>query len=527
MTRTALAIAVLVVLACVGLITRPILPVSEARTLAIAWEMWRTGDWLVPTLNGAPYPDKPPVVFWAMLAGWSVLDVSETWARLVAPLFGLGCLVATVRLARLLWPDRPMVAGMAPVALVGFPLFALFATLALFDVPLAFWVVLGHLGVAFAWRGRIRRGWLLLGVGLGLGALTKGPVILLHLLPVPLLAPLWAVGVRWRRWYAGLAAAGAIGAAIALAWALPAAVAGGPAYTHALLWGQTAGRLAQSFAHAQPWWWYLPLVPLVLYPWAWWPPLWRAAASDPGVRFAAVWLAVPFLGFCLISGKQPNYLIPLLPAAALIGARWIGAGVPSRRWDPLLPLGPMLILSLGALVVATAPEANLASVMAARHAAQWSTLPVPVPLALAFVLAGLLVVPWPGAVSRVMVGVVSALVAAHVAFGVGLAERYDLRPLARFVAAAQAAGRPVAHIAGYEGHLGFVGRLEAPITALRERDIEAWAMAHPDGVLITTVRERDRVPAGAALILPFRSGWSVVWDGATAARLGKNAIIGD
>jgi len=38
--------------------------------------------------------------------------------------------------------------------------------------------------------GRMR-GWLLLGIGIGLGVLSKGPVILLHTLPVALLAPLW------------------------------------------------------------------------------------------------------------------------------------------------------------------------------------------------------------------------------------------------------------------------------------------------------------------------------------------------
>ena len=47
-------------------------------------------------------------------------------------------------------------------------------------------------------------------------------------------------------------------ALIALAWALPAAGAGGEMYAQAILWGQTADRVVNSFAHAQPWWWYLP-----------------------------------------------------------------------------------------------------------------------------------------------------------------------------------------------------------------------------------------------------------------------------
>ncbi|MGB0954568.1 MAG: glycosyltransferase family 39 protein, partial [Panacagrimonas sp.] len=82
-------------------------------------------------------------------------------------------------------------------------------------------------------------------LAIGCGILTKGPVVLLYLIPAALFLPqakrciLFAVP---------------LGAAIALTWALPAAQAGGESYANAILWGQTAGRVHDSFSHARPFW---------------------------------------------------------------------------------------------------------------------------------------------------------------------------------------------------------------------------------------------------------------------------------
>ena len=80
---------------------RPLTPVDETRYLAVAWEMWVSGDALVPHLNGEPYSHKPPLLFWLINLGWAVAGVSEWWARLVAPLCGLGALFAARALAEI------------------------------------------------------------------------------------------------------------------------------------------------------------------------------------------------------------------------------------------------------------------------------------------------------------------------------------------------------------------------------------------------------------------------------------------
>jgi 4-amino-4-deoxy-L-arabinose transferase-like glycosyltransferase len=96
----------LVVVAALTL--RPILPLDETRYFAVAWEMWRSGDLLVPELNGAFYSHKPPLLFWLINAGWSFFGPVEVWGRIVGPAFGLGAVFLTHQLARLLWPcSRP------------------------------------------------------------------------------------------------------------------------------------------------------------------------------------------------------------------------------------------------------------------------------------------------------------------------------------------------------------------------------------------------------------------------------------
>lgn len=230
---------------------RPLLPVDETRYSGVAWEMMQRGDLLVPWQNGLPYRHKPPLLFWLMQAGWVAFGVVDWWPRLVPALFALASVWLVARLARVLWPARPAVSGFAPLVLSGCPLWTYFAGAVMCDMMIAGFVLLGWLGLAYAWRGLRAGGFALFALGLGGALMSKGPVGLLHLLPVALFAPWWARGSvpRWRGWYAGVLAGVVVGAAIVLAWAIPAGFAGGEEYRQAIFWGQTSGRVIESFAH--------------------------------------------------------------------------------------------------------------------------------------------------------------------------------------------------------------------------------------------------------------------------------------
>ena len=228
-------------------------------------------------------------------------------------------------------------------------------SLTFFDTLVAFFTLLGLIGVWRAAHGDEKRGWLLYTLALGLGILSKGPVQLLNLAPAALLAPLWAARpVSWRRWYGcfGLAVLG--GAAIGLAWAIPAALSGSREFAYMLFVGQSTKRVVEATWHERPFWWYAPLSFGLLFPWLWWPASWRSLAArppwrEPGLRFCLATLVPVFIAFSAISGKQPHYLLPLIPVFAVLLGRLL-VGALDTRWLRLPPV--LLLVAFGLALVA-------------------------------------------------------------------------------------------------------------------------------------------------------------------------------
>ena len=477
-------------LMAVSLAIRTFVPIDETRYVTVAWEMWLRGDFLVPHLNGAPYAHKPPLLFWLYDLGWWVTGVNDWWPRLVAPLFGLASLFVTAALGRRLWPDQPARGALAAWLLFGSLFWTGYTTVAMFDMLVAFFTVLGLWGLWRAGQGG-RAGWVGLALAIGLGILAKGPVILLHLLPAALLGPWWSAHARGapRRWYLSLAAALTGGALIALAWALPAAWRGGEQYAHDIFWGQTANRMVDSFAHKRPLWWYLPLVPLILWPWVWWPRVWRGlktlAPGEPALRFLIAMLAPAFVALCLISGKQVHYLLPLFPPLALLLARGLDqTAAGGRLWLPaLLPLtAGIALLSL--------PLWPRLPAWLAQVDGRWGWLPLLAALGLAI---------WRPAQARQAVqgltlAAVVLVIAGHGALRQPLAGPYDLRPMARRIADLQAAGVPLAHESKYAGEYHFLGRLKKPLTVVYKGHLPAWAKRHPNGYIILYFSGRTKEP---------------------------------
>ena len=458
----------------------PPIPIDETRYLTVAWEMFNSGQWLVPTVNGGWYSDKSPLLFWLIAGGWKLVGVHTWVARVEALAIALGIMLALRRLALRLGMDARG-ADAAMWLLAGCLGFAVFATAIMFDLLLT-WCVLGALHALLDLDGgKWKRGVAVLGVTLGLGILAKGPVVLLHVLPLAVLAPAWSGSARAHkaRWYSALLAGVLIGVAITLAWLLPAAWYAGPTYWQPLV-GKVTGRLASSFAHDRPFWWYLPLVPLLLLPWLLtlraprtaWANVWRGRFG----RFVGCWWVVPFLGFSTISGKQIHYLLPLLPAWALMGA-WLL----QQRGARLRPL----LFALLALAVAGA-LAWLPFLAAKMFG--WTARP-----ALAcFALVGVVVAAgtwhaWGHSARGLALSATAlastALIAVTLAFG----PAFDVAPEAAFVKQELATHVPIAHIGWHNGLFGYTGRLKQPLPWIEDTaSVQAWCRAHPDGILLAS-----------------------------------------
>jgi 4-amino-4-deoxy-L-arabinose transferase-like glycosyltransferase len=181
-------ILLLLALTAVALFARPLTPIDETRYLSVAWEMWLRNEYLVLFKNGEPYSHKPPLLFWIYNLGWAVTGVNEWWPRLVSPLFSLGSLLLMLSIGRRLWPGDDDSGRNAAWILASSLLWMLFSTSGMFDVMLTFFALLGMRGLLIAADGRMRSGFAWLAFAIGFGILAKGPVVLLHLLPVAALA---------------------------------------------------------------------------------------------------------------------------------------------------------------------------------------------------------------------------------------------------------------------------------------------------------------------------------------------------
>ncbi len=460
-----------VVLIAATLLCRPLIPPDETRYLSVAWEAHVRGDYLVSHLNGDPYSHKPPLLFWLINTVWILTDVSEFAARLVSPVAGIVCVLLTHQLAIRLWPDDRNTACCAPLMLVSSMLWMCFGSATMFDTLLTCFTLTALLGIFRAHNGTQLSGWIVTGLALGFGVLSKGPVILVHALPAALLAPWWSATARKAplRWYGGCFLAIVIGAAIGLAWAIPSAMAGGSDYANELLFGQTAGRIVSSFAHRQPFWWYLPILPACLCPWILFGAFWRGCRTvktDGSLRFLICCAGGSFLILSAVSGKQAYYLLPMLPACILIMAKAASAveHVTVRDLLPIM-LGTVVMGSLPFIVsqLGSRTPTNLAGLIDQR----WSIL-----LILCGLIPGLLRTTRPAtSVACIGTAAVAFLTLLYVSLSGGFWNEFNMRPLAEFVSRQE---QPVGWYGNYHGELNFPGRIPRIHQVSTEDELREW-----------------------------------------------------
>lgn len=502
------------------------LPLYSTRTLGVAWEMWNHAEFLVPHINGQPYSHKVPLLFWLIHAGWAVGGVNDVWPRVLQVMIGAGWLAMAARLARRVYAGKPSAAHLVPWLLIALPYPFLFGLQIMYEVLLALCVA----AALCALTGRPRWGWFALAVGAGL--LAKGPVMLLHVVFPWLLGPWWSEAARAdrRRWYGLGGVALAAGTALLLAWAIPAGFAGGDDYRRELLFMQTAGRVVDSFDHARPLLWYLPMLGVLILPWIAWPRVWRAVATARGPlndseRFAIAWVVPTFAVFCLVSGKQVYYLLPLLPGAMMLlaaalhrqQARMAGGG---RRWRAW-PIALGLLGAGGVLAVLPIWRAH------ALEVPHWVADAYAVAPWVAVVFAALSLVVLLGSPSRELQRVAAATLvattAAHTLFASALFHHFDLRPVAAVLARAEANGQAIANVGRYEAQFHFLARLNRPVETIDEYGITTWAKAHPDGVIVRYPERSDETAArNALLVQPFRSRRIEVWNAPTLAAVQRS-----
>jgi 4-amino-4-deoxy-L-arabinose transferase-like glycosyltransferase len=309
-----------------------VLQTDEPRYLAIGEAMAHSGDWITPRLWGAPWFEKPPLLYWMASIGASAGLGPELAGRLPVAVLSLLFLWTAYHLL-----SREFGAQSAAIAVLLLGTSAgwlAYSQLALTDLPLSvFFSAAVFLALPLLhdkpYGGELNWRFLLMGVCFGLGMLAKG------LVPVALSVPfIWFLRRYWRKWWLTFATA----LIVALPWYVAVYVRNGAPFVQELFFKHHLQRLySASLQHVQPWFYYFPVLIVGLWPWT--PVLAflcrKTAIRDQRRRFLASIVVFGFILFSVTLNKLPGYLLPLLPALfALVGAQFETKPVAqiSRGW---------------------------------------------------------------------------------------------------------------------------------------------------------------------------------------------------
>ena len=332
---------------------------DEPRYAQIAREMFGRHDWIVPTLNGSPWLEKPIFLYWKMMISYAVFGVSDWAARVPGAFHALALVVAMYFFVRRCRPGKEVIAALitaSSAAIIGF------GRGASTDILLSCQLALALLSW-WTWHETGRKLWLaFFYLLLAFGALSKGPVAPgLALLIVGAYAALRRDGKIFVRslWAPGFA----LFFLVAAPWYVAVQMKV-PQFFRVFFLQHNLERFATNeYRHSQPFWYYLPVFLLSMLPWtvftiraiveAIQSKVWaaRVDALDSGEEsgdakgdkesgldrrlhlFLVLWILIPIAFFSISRSKLPGYILPSIPAAALLTADYLpDRRKPAARW---------------------------------------------------------------------------------------------------------------------------------------------------------------------------------------------------
>jgi len=373
---------------------RPLALPDEGRYGEVGRWMAASGDWLAPRLNGLPFFHKPPLLYWLEAASVTLFGATPWALRLVPALHAGLMLMALFGAVRALGRFSGDAAGGARLArsaalmLAASPAFLLGGQYVNHDMMVATWISVAIWCFALAFlradaRRRPQPALALMGfAACALGVLSKGLIGLVLPGLVLFIWLLWTrrFGLVWRLpWLRGLL----LFAAIAVPWFV-LAERRFPGMVNYMFGVQQFTRYTSSggFNNVQPWWFYLPCLVLLLFPWALFALAQavaqvrrRALPAAQGTQGAAalprellslcwIWIAAIVGFFSIPQSKLVGYVLPVMPPLALLAAAGWQRYMTKRRTAPLWGA------ALAVLALAIVCTVN---VMAGRHSSRAST----------------------------------------------------------------------------------------------------------------------------------------------------------
>lgn len=331
---------------------------DEPRYAQIAREMLERHDWITPVLGGKAWLEKPPLYYWQAMLAYGLFGVSDWAARLPSAIDATLMVVAIYIFLRRVRPSVSVDGALVTASAAGIIGFARAAST---DMPLAAMFTIAMLAW-YAWSESGSKVYLISFYAfLGLAVLAKGPVaVVLAALIIFLFAVLRKEQLlMWRTlWIPGIL----IFCIVALPWYVIVQLRN-PQFFRIFILEHNLARFGTNlYRHNEPFWYFLPVTLLGLVPWTvftlaglggvlrnWWNERSKALpAPEPLGLFLGLWLLVPVVFFSISQSKLPGYILPAIPAGALLLTDYIRQRLTETRSVRL----PLIVLHS---LVAAAP----------------------------------------------------------------------------------------------------------------------------------------------------------------------------
>ncbi|HWP31223.1 MAG TPA: glycosyltransferase family 39 protein [Fimbriimonadales bacterium] len=291
---------------------------DEGLYAAATKEMLLYHKWVIPTIGGEPFLEKPILLYWSVLPFLKVGMFDMLALRLPSVLATVLLIALAVRFVHTRFGESAAVRTLCICA--ASPLLMGVGRMMMPDALFA----LAFSGACFSfWKSlegeKLYR--VLSSVLLGFAVLAKGPVAVVLFSLIFLIIYFTEPEVRFEyrgRW--GLFIFAFI--CVLSTWYVPIGIQQGKEFLGEFIWKQNILRfLGGDIAHRAPLWFYIPVFFVALAPWSFGIfSVWRKTRSKPTERFFWIWGLSTLIFFSLSGSKLPHYILPaIIPFAALFG----------------------------------------------------------------------------------------------------------------------------------------------------------------------------------------------------------------
>jgi 4-amino-4-deoxy-L-arabinose transferase-like glycosyltransferase len=349
-----LLFAIIIAFYLYGLGKLPLLGPDEPRYAQVAREMFLNGDLITPTLGHHTWFEKPALLYWMIVAAFKVFGVSEWSARFGPALCGLLTIAAVWCVGREIDREDPRGFAFWSVVVTASCLgLIVFSRAASFDVVITMtttWSLACFLLYELRNKRRSLAGFY---VFVGLSLLAKGLVGIVIPFGVVglyyLLRRAWPSRAVWLSLFWGVPLALAVSAI----WYGPVIARHGWTFIDEFFIQHHFARyVSNKYHHPQPIYFYPVIILMLALPWtpylilalakvrSW---TWRGRDSLSIVRvFSLAWLLLPLIFFSFSGSKLPGYVLPVVPAVALLVSDRLTRALDSK-W-PLVIAGATAVL---------------------------------------------------------------------------------------------------------------------------------------------------------------------------------------